>query len=384
MVKKAFLACAALLLLLPAVACGPAPAEEIKIGAVMDLTGALAGIGGLIRDGAALAVKEINEAGGINGVEVKLIVEDGATDSTKGLEAVKKLVEVHGVQVIVGPMISGAVMAAGPYVGERGVVIVSPSSTSPDIADQDWRQFVLRTCPSDALQGAAMSQLVLEGGYSKVAIFVMDNVYGAGIEKVVKEKLTGKADIVASVRYDPVKLDYLTELQSVKDKNPDAVVHVGYHDDAQIVYKQALQVGLDTAQWILCEGVYAEATLEMAEAAEFMEKAAIGTRLTAPEGLTAYEEFADAYEAEFGVAPGVYADTVYDATKLVALAIEKAGYDGAKIKDALREVGKNYQGASGSITFNEIGDRTSGDFEVWKVVKDGDTYKYARVKIISL
>ena len=385
MIKRVILVFAALLLLLPAAACRPAPAEEIKIGAVMDLTGALAGIGSLIRDGAVLAVNEINEAGGINGAQVRLIVEDGATDPTKGLEAAKKLVEVNGVKVIVGPMISGAVMAAGPYVGERGVVIVSPSSTSPEIAGQDWRQFVFRTCPSDALQGAAMSQLVLEGGYSKVAILVMDNTYGVGIEQVVTEELTGKADIVVTVRYDPVKLDYLTELEIIKGKNPDAVVHVGYHDDAQIVYKQALQLGLDSAKWILCEGVYAEATLEMAEAAEFMEKAAIGTRLTAPEGLAAYEEFADAYEAEFGVVPGVYADTVYDATNMVLLAIEKVGADdGAKISEALREVGKNYQGASGTITFNELGDRASGDFEVWKVVKDGDTYKYERVKVISL
>lgn len=53
-------------------------------------------------------------------------------------------------------------------------------------------------------------------------------------------------------------------------------------------------------------------------------------------------------------------------------------------KDALREVGKNYAGASGTITFNEIGERTSADFEVWKVIKDGDTYKYGIVKIISL
>lgn len=385
MIKRVILALVVLMLLLPAVACGPAPPEEIKIGSVMDLTGPLAGIGSLIRDGAVLAVNEVNAAGGINGAQVKLIVEDGATDPTKGLEAAKKLVEVHGVKVIVGPMISGAVMAAGPYVGARGVVIVSPSSTSPEIAGQDWRQFVLRTCPSDALQGAAMSQLVLEGGYSKVAILVMDNVYGAGIEKVVTEELAGKADIVATVRYDPVKLDYLTELQSIKDKNPDAVVHVGYHDDGQVVFKQALQVGLDTAQWILCEGVYAEATLEMAEAAEFMSKAAIGTRLTAPEGLAAYEQFAAAYEAEFGVAPGVYADTVYDATNMVLLAIEKVGADdGAKISQALREVGTNYQGASGTITFNEIGDRSSGDFEVWKVVKVAGEYQYERVKVISL
>ena len=384
MIKRVILMLATLLLLIPVASCKPAPPEEIKIGAVMDITGPLSGIGSLIRDGAVLAVKEINEAGGINGKQVKLIVEDGATDTTKGFEAVKKLVEVDGCKVIIGPMISPAVIASGPYVAERQVVIVSPSATSPEIADQEWRPFVFRTCTSDVLQGAAMAQLILEGGYKRVATFVVDNSYGAGIEEVAKEKLAGKVEVVASVRYDLAKLDYFTELQIIKDKNPDAIIHVGYHDDAQIVYKQALQLGLDTATWIASEGVYAEYTLEMPEAAEFMEKAVIGTRPTAPEGLAAFDELAAAYEAEFGIPPGVYVDTVYDATNMVLQAIAEVGYDGAKISEALQRIGQNYQGASGTITFSPVGDRVSGDFEVWKVVKEAGKYKYERVKVISL
>ena len=384
MMKKAVLALAALLLLLPAVSCGTTLPSEIKIGAVMDLTGPLAGIGSKIRDAVKLAVKEVNDTGGCGGKDIKLIVEDGGTDATKGLEAVKKLVEVNGCKVIVGPMISPAVTASGPYVAERGVVIVSPSSTSASIAEQDWRPYVLRTCPSDVLQGDAVCQLILEGGYKKVAIIVVDNEYGVGIEQIAKEKLAGNAEIVATVRYDLVKLDYLTELQTIKDKNPDAIIHVGYHDDAKIVYKQALQLGLDTVQWVAVEGVYAEAVFEMAEAADFMSRAVIGTRLTAPEGLAANEAFNAAYEAEYGVTVGVYCDTVYDATNMVLLAIEAAGYDGEKIKDQLRDIGKNYEGASGTINFNELGDRTSGDFEVWEVVKEDGAYKFARVKIISL
>ncbi|MBA7620892.1 Leucine-, isoleucine-, valine-, threonine-, and alanine-binding protein [subsurface metagenome] len=384
MIKKVILAFAALLLVLPAAACGPAPAEEIKIGAIMDITGALSGIGSIIRDGAVLAVKEINEAGGINGKQVKLIVEDGATDTTTGFEAVKKLVEVNGCKVIIGPMISPAVIASGPYVAERGVVIVSPSATSPEITDQDWRQFVFRTCTSDILQGEAMTQLIIEKGYKKVATLVVDNTYGAGIEEVAKEKLAGKAEIVATIKYDLAKLDYLTELQIIKDRNPDAIIHVGYHDDAQIMYKQALQLGLDNILWVAAEGVYSDYTLEMVEAAEFMEKAVIGTSPIAPEGLSTFEEFAAAYEADFGIPPGVYADTVYDATKMVALAIEQGGYDGAKISEALLEIGHNYPGVSGTITFSPVGDRISGDFEVWKVVKEAGEYKYERVKVISL
>lgn len=374
-----------LLLLIPVTACGPSQPETIRIGAVMDLSGALAGIGNQLRDSIVLAVKQVNEAGGIDGAQVELIVEDGKTDPSGGFEAVKKLVEVNGINVIIGPMISGASLAAGPYALENQVLLFSPSATSPDIADQDWRQFFLRTAPTDLLQGEAMAQLIVEGGYKNVAILVMDNQYGVGVADAVANNLAGKAEIVATLKYDPAKLDYRTELQVIKDRNPDAVIHVGYHDDAQIIYKQALQLGLDNIQWVTGEGTYAEATLEVAEAAQFMALAVIGTRLTAPEGLTAFDEFAAAYEVEFGIPPGVYSDTVYDATMMVLKAIERVGADdAAKIAAEVLKIADNYPGASGSITLSNNGDRVSGTFEIWKVVKDGDTYKYERVKVISL
>ena len=351
----------------------------------MDITGALSGIGSIIRDGAQLAVNEINAAGGINGQQIELIVEDGATDTTKGFEAVKKLVEINGCTAIIGPMISPAVMAAGPYCKQRGAILISPSATSSDISDQDWRPWAFRTAASDVLQGAAMAQLIEEGGYTRVATIVVDNTYGAGIEEIVVDLLPAGAEHVSNIRYDLTKLDYLTELQILKDSSPDVIVHVGYHDDAQILYKQALQLGLEDSQWIASEGVYSEYTLEMAEAAEFMEMSVIGTSPTAPEGLAAFDEFAAAYEAEFGIPPGVYADTVYDATNLMAQAIEQAGYeDAAAISAALVEVGQDYPGVSGTITFSDIGDRVSADYEVWKVVSEDDQYMYERIKVISL
>jgi len=386
MPKKLFLLLLSLLILLvPATSCASSPPENIKVGAVMDLSGALAGIGGQLRDSIVLAVKEVNDAGGINGAQVELIVEDGKTDPTAGFEAVKKLAEVNGINVIIGPMISGASLASGPYALQNQVLLFSPSATSPDIADQDWRQFFLRTAPTDLLQGKAMAQLILEGDYEKVAILVMDNQYGVGVADAVANEFGNDVEIVATLKYDPSKLDYRTELQVLKDNNPDAVIHVGYHDDAQIVYKQALQLGLDNIQWVTAEGTYAEAVLEVTEAAQFMEAAVIGTRLSAPEGLAAFEEFAAAYEAEYGAPPGVYCDTVYDATSIVLKAIENVGIeDTAKIAAEARRIADNYPGTSGSITLSTDGDRVSGDFEVWKVVKDGDTYKFERVKVISL
>jgi ABC-type branched-subunit amino acid transport system substrate-binding protein len=387
MLKKLALVFATLLMLvvaLPIASC-KSSSDEIKLGAVMDITGALSGIGSQIRDGVQLAVNQINAAGGIDGKKVTLYVEDGQTDATAGFEAVKKLVEVNGCKVIIGPMISGATKASGEYALQKKVLLISPSATSPEIATQLYRQFVFRTVPSDTLQGTAMAQLVTEGGYKKVALLVVNNSYGAGMADVLIEKLAGKATIVANVQYDLTKLDYLTELQTIKDKAPDCVIHVGYGDDAKIVYKQALQLGLSNAQWIAPEGVYADATLSVAESAQFMASSVIGTRPTAPEGLAAFSTFATAYKTAFGADPGVYCDGAYDAANLVFAAMKVVGStDGTKIAAEVLKLAKNYAGASGSITLNQNGDRVSGDYEVWKVVKNGSTYSYAKVKIIKL
>jgi ABC-type branched-subunit amino acid transport system substrate-binding protein len=228
-----------------------------------------------------------------------------------------------------------------------------------------------------------MSQLAIEGGYQRAAIIVVDDQYGVGVENVVKDRLKDKIQILTSIRYDPTKLDYLTELQLLKDANPDVVIHCGYSDDSQILYKQALQLGLDNAQWITAESVYSTKTLETPEAAEFMAKAVIGTRLTA-EG-SAYDKFVEDFKAEFGHSPGVYADYSYDAVKLAALAIKQAGYkDGAAISAALKKLGKGYAGISGTITFADNGDRLGGIYEVWKVVNEDGQYKFQRIKVISL
>lgn len=388
MSKKLILLFAIFLLLAAAVACPAPPApglpKEIRIGVVMSITGPLAAMGSNMRDAAKLAAKEINAAGGIAGKRVTVLVEDDATDPATSLSVIKKLVEVGGVKVIVGPMISGAVMASGPYVAERSVLLVSPSATSPLITVQPWTHWAFRTAPSDTFQGAAMAKIIIDKGFKKVAILVMDNPYGIGIETVAKDALKGKAEIVASIRYDPKKLDYLTELGIIKDKKSDVVLHVGYHDDGNIVYKQALVLGLDAIPWVVAEGVHGMPLDKFPEAAKFMNKAVTGTTVAVPEDLPAFMKFRDAYTAEYKISPTVYTDTTYDAVKLVALAIKEAGvYDGAKIRDALWKVGKKYSGASGAITFDDKGDRVAASYGIWKVELVAGKYQFKTVGFIT-
>ncbi len=189
---------------------------------------------------------------------------------------------------------------------------------------------------------------------------------------------------MASVHYDIAKKDYRTELQVIADSSPDVVLAVTYGDDGIIVFKQALELGLDDIAWLGCDGNYGTGLFAEASSAEFMEKAIVaGTRTV---GLGAvYEQFVSDYTEQFGAAPETYCDTTYDAVWAAAKAIEAAGvYDGEAIKAALVELA--FDGATGPISFDELGDRSSGAFEIWEVVKDVTAitgYSNATIKIVT-
>ncbi|MFO7995773.1 MAG: ABC transporter substrate-binding protein [Dehalococcoidia bacterium] len=357
------------------------PDVEIKIGGIFDKTGGLAAMGALIEKGALLAVEEINAAGGVLGAKLVLQVEDGATTPTAGFEAFKKLVEVNGAKVIVGPMISGAAMSCGPYAESNEVSFVSPSASSPLITFQDWKEWAPRTCTKDNFQGQVLADIIIEEGYEAAAIVVQDTPYGIGIEMVVTEILeAANVTVVATVRYDEAKLEYATELSTIAAANPDVIVQVGYHTDSAVVYEQAVAAGLDTVAWLVAEGVYGLVPATYPAAADFMVEANLrGATLVPEPDVPEYVAFVAAYEARWGVPPGVYCDTAYDAVKMIALAIEEAGvYDGAAIKEALYEVAVDYAGASGTITWDELGDRAVATYGVWELVYDDveEEYEY--------
>ncbi len=391
MIKKLLLAALALSVLVPVAACSSGGAGTVKLGVVLSTTGDLGPMGTDMMKAAELAVKEINDAGGLLGKQVELIKEDDNTNAQKALERVKKMVEVDGVQFMVGGMISGAAMAIGPYAQQKGVIVVSPSATSPDIAKQPWKEWLFRTTPDDAFQGAVLADYVKEKGYTKLATMVQDNPYGVGLEKALVDSLNAKGwtgKQVASVHFDPTKKDYRTELDQIKSANPDVILAVTYADDGIIVFKQASEMGLGNIAWLGCDGNYGDGMFADPTAAAFMANSIVaGTRAAGVTG-TAHDKFLAAYKAYAGKDASVYTDTVYDAIKLIAAGIKAAGKtDPAAVKAEMLKIGKNYDGASGTITFNTTGDRVSGDFELWKVVKDATAekgYKNVQIKTVSM
>ena len=387
MIKKLLLVVAALSLLIPAVACAPKEAETIKVGCVMDLSGDLAAMGARMLNGAKLAVEEINAAGGVLGKQVELVEEDGKTDPAAGLERVKKLIEIDGVQVIVGPMISGSSKLAIPYAKEHKVPLITMSATAFELSEMEGTEWFFRACLLDDAQGRVLASIAMEEGYTRLASIVLDNLYGKGVEEALIEGLQEagwQGEHVVSIHYAEAKKDYRTELQQIKGSNPDAVLIVSYCDDGIIVFKQALEMGLDNIAWLGCDGNYGSGLFKEPKSAEFMEKAIVAGTRTVGSG-SAYEQFVAKYTDKFGEAPEIYCDTTYDAVWTAVKAIEKAGvYDGEAIRAAL--TGLEFEGVTGPIAFDEVGDRTSGTFEIWEVVKDPATetgYKNARIKVVS-
>ncbi len=386
MLKKLLLVVVGLSLLIPAAACAP-KAETIKIGLLLDLTGDLAAMGTRMLNGARLAVEEINAAGGVVGKQVELVVEDGATDPATGFDRVKKLVAIDGVQVIVGPMITGSSKLAIPYAKTHEVPLITMSATAVELSEVEGTEWFFRTCLRDDAQGRLLAEIVMDKGYTRLATIVMDNTYGIGLEAGLVEGLEAAGypfEHPVSIHYDIARKDYRTELGRIRDSNPDVVLAVTYATDGIIVFKQALDMGLDEIAWLGCDGNYGSGLFVEPKSAEFMEKAIVaGTRTV---GLgTVYEQFVSEYTEKFGEPPETYCDTTYDAVWAAAKAIEAAGvYDGEAIRAALIEL--EFDGASGPLAFNELGDRTAGAFEVWEVVEDATTptgYKNTTIEIVS-
>jgi len=261
------------------------------------------------------------------------------------------------------------------------------SATGVPLSEVEGTEWYFRTCLRDDAQALVLADVVIDNGYTRLATIVLDNTYGKGLETAIVDGLEAAGyqfEHVASIHYDEAKKDYRTELGQIRDSNPDVVLAVTYGDDGIIVFKQALEMGLDEIAWLGCDGNYGSALFAEPSSAEFMEKAIVaGTRTV---GLgTPYEQFVSNYTDKFAAAPETYCDTTYDPVWAIAKAIEAAGvYDGEAIKAALIEL--EFDGVTGPISFNELGDRTSGAFEIWEVVEDPTTetgYNNAPIEVVT-
>jgi branched-chain amino acid transport system substrate-binding protein len=361
--------------------------DTIKIGHILPLTGPLGVYSEGFLKGVQLAVWEVNQQGGIAGRSIELIEEDTETDATAAAEAAHKLIDIDGVQVIIGAYASGCTYAVAPYAEETQVVLISPATTGVELAEAG--DYIFRVVPSDAGQAAAMADLALDEGYKTAATIVLDSPYGVGIEETftkIFEEAGG--EVLETIRYELGAATYKTELGLIQDSNPDVIIDVSYADDGQIIFKEASELGIDKP-WICAEGIADDTIFGAPGVGSYMsttgESGMIGTRPLSVES-PASVHFKKMWKEHFGedYAGQIYGDYAYDAAKVALMAIAYAGdYDGEAIKDAMDYAGAAYKGASGDKTFDEFGD-VAGDYVIWNTQLVEDEYEFVTIGKWSL
>ncbi len=326
-----------------------------KIGVLYPLSGDGAAYGLPIQRATKIAIDEINAKGGISGRKIEPIYEDGKCNPKDSNAATQKLVNIDKVKFIIGGACSGETLGAAPITEANKVILISPSSTSPDITKAG--DFVFRVAPSDAYAGIVASEYAFnELEARKAAIISETTDYAQGLRNIFKEnfvKLGG--EIVADETYNPDDADFRTQITKAKAADPDIFYLVPQTPQkAILLVKQIKEAGI-AKQLLTAEVIIAQRSVIKENAADM-------------EGLIGIEqEFDDkspksaALLAKYNQQTGedapfpAYMSGAYDIVYLLADAIGKYGYDSEKIRDYLYAV-KDYDGAVGRLTIDENGD----------------------------
>ena len=354
------------------------PQRELKVAVAAPYTGGNAAFGEMIKRGAELREKEINEAGGINGMKLTLLFEDDAGKGSEASLVAERIANNLQILAVVGHFNSTCSLAGKPIYQRAGIVELSPGSTAVTVCEgSDW---TFRNLYRDDFQGKFIAQYVdkILTDLQSVAVFFDNDDYGRGLRNAfVAEAERIELNLVASEAYERDNTDFKAQLTSIKAKNPDAIFISGLYAEAGLIVKQARETGI-TAQFFGADGVDSPDFLVIAGSA------AEGTYLTTPFTFGAAgeeaQQMATNFEALHGVAPDTWAALTYDAVGMIAEAIEKTYNSEASVADNRKAIrdhlasldtpAEGYKGVTGLTYFDKNGDTVNKPAYV-KIVKDG-------------
>ncbi len=321
-----------------AIAAASSAQADIKIGILLGFTGPIESLTPEMAASAELAFKEASDSGLLLGGETITVVRADSTcvDASAATAAGERLVSAEDVVAIVGAACSGASIAVANNVAvPNGVVMISPSSTSPALTTIEDNGFFFRTAPSDARQGQVLAEIVRERGIENVAVTYTNNDYGKGLQEAFGaafEELGGSIAMVAA--HEDGKGDYSAEVGALAASGAKDLVVFGYVDQGG---KGIVENSIDTdafGRFIFADGMIGDAILE-----------AVGGDLTGSfgtlpgsdtEGATTFLEIAAAGGVD---GDGPFRPESYDAAALLVLAIQAAGSaDRAAIQSKVLEV----------------------------------------------
>jgi len=359
-----------LVVLIIAISSAALAADVVKIGISEPMTGAMAVGGVLCMQGYELAQEQRPT---VLGKTVELILVDNKSDKVESASAVSRLIEKEGVVAVFVGYGSSCAIPGGEVADKAGIPMLSASATNPLVTY--GKEYIFRCCFIDSFQGEVMARYAYENlGIKKSALLVdITHDYSVDLAKFYRDtfiKLGG--EIVADVKYNTGDQDFSAQLSQIINSGAEALFFPGYFGDVALITIQGRELGY-TGKYLGGDTLHNPVLMELAgEAAEGLVASTFFTE-DAPV-IPESEKFVKLFKEKYNETPNDVAVLAYDAYNLMLDAIERAGsFDPVAIKDALAAT-KEFPGAGGSITINEIGDAIKPAIVV-KVVNGNFAYE---------
>ncbi len=334
------------------------------IGSIGPLTGPAASYGISAKQGAEIAVNEINEAGGVAGYTLQFLAEDDQHDAEKAVNAYNTLMD-NGMNALVGAVTSVPCIAVTEESVQDGILQITPSASAAKAAQYDN---CFRICFTDPQQGQLMAEYIYNQGYTNTAVlYDVSDAYSSGIYEAFVEAYEGLGGTISAAEsFASGDVDFKTQLTSIKNSGAEALFMPFYYTEVAYVANQAGDVALDLPMFG-CDG-WDGVIAQLNGDTSLID----GSAFLTPFIVTATDEktvaFVNAYTEAYGAAPDQFAADGYDAVYAIAAALEKAGTaDNEAVIAAMHEI--EIDGLTGHMTWEENGDATKSP--IVAIIQDG-------------
>lgn len=336
-------------------------AGPIKLGMVAPTSGSSAAIGPYMKDGAQLAIDEINKKGGVNDRKLKLVVEDGACDPKTAAAAASKLVTAK-VAVSVGGYCSGATLPTLSIFNKAKIPMLIPAANSNDLVDQKLPNVFLVNGTGTQQAAAAVKQMKKQGAKS-VALIDDNTSYSKDITTKTAEdvKSDNNLKIVNKQSVTAGESDYSAAVTAALKNHPDFVYWTGYYQEGGLLIKQLRQAGYSKSIMV-ADGSVDTKLIDIA--GKKNAQGVLATMTQTPQTIPGGNKWVTKYKKQFNSEPGPYSTQSYDAVRIAAEAIKTAkSTQSDKIIDALENI-DGFKIFSGPLKFTPQHTLTSGGFEI--------------------
>lgn len=344
--------------------------DTIRIGGLAPLTGDASSYGVAVNNGIQMAIEDINADGGIGGKQIEYIYYDEKGDATEAVNAYNKLVQDDKVVAIIGDVTTKPTLAVAQQSQQDNIPIITASATAAEVTLTGPNIF--RACFTDPFQGELMASYAAEKlGASTVAVlYDMADDYSSGIAEafVAKAGELGLT-VVAEEKYQDGDVDFKSQLTNVKGQNPDVLFLPVYYEDLRLIAAQANEVGVTST---LCGADGWDSVLTDNFDSSVLDGGVFCSQYSTESTDERVQNFISTYKEKYEIDPNMFAVLAYDATYMMATAIENAGStDSQAIIDAMAAL--EYDGLTGHMTFDE--DRNPQKSAVIVSIQD-NAYKF--------